>query len=58
MAGYRRGATTLFRNPVRGVQRRVPGLDMLPAVGVPEVRHYECVCVYAAHTVFLALYRV
>lgn len=41
MAGYRRGATTLFRNPVRGVQRRVPGLDMLPAVGVPEVRYYE-----------------
>ena len=27
MAGYRRGATTLFRNPVRKAQRSVPGFS-------------------------------
>ena len=32
-AGYRRGATTLFRNPVRGAKRMRAGGSPLPVAG-------------------------
>jgi len=36
---FRRGATTLCSNPVRGAQRSVPGSLPASAISVPEVRY-------------------
>lgn len=38
---FRRGATTLCSNPVRGAQRSVPGSLPASAISVPEVRHFN-----------------